>query len=215
MATQNPVPTSPLKHKILRGIAWLLTRILYRVRCDGTERIPHQGAAVLACNHVSFVDALIIYAASPRPVRFVMHAGYYGIPVLGWLFRSAGVIPIDSARKNPAVLHRALREIDATLEAGGLICTFPEGHLTRDGHLDRFRPGVEQMARRNHVPVVPLALRGLWGSFFSHKNGPAMTRWPKRFWSRVELAIGETVHPRLASADYLRIKIMHLRGVWA
>lgn len=215
MATHYQIHANSLRHLILRGIALFVTRILYRLRCDGAERIPRQGAAVLVCNHVSFLDALIIYAASPRPMRFVMHAGYYGIPGLGWLFRAAGVIPIDSARKNPAVLRRAFKEIDTTLRDGGLICIFPEGRLTQDGHVDRFRPGIEQIVRRNHVPVVPLALRGLWGSFFSHKYGPAMTHWPRRFWSRIELAIGDMVPPPLVTAAYLRFKVLHLRGVRA
>lgn len=209
------IETNTFKHLVLRSIAWLLTRTLYRIRCNGIERIPRDNAAVLACNHVSFMDALIIYSTTPRPVRFVMHADYYRIPGLGWLFRTAGVIPIDSARKNPAVLNRALKEIDQTLREGGLICIFPEGRLTKSGHVDRFRPGIEQIVRRNNVPVVPLALRGLWGSFFSHKYGPAMTRWPRRFWSRIELAIGDIIPPRLVTAAYLRIKVLHLRGVWA
>ncbi|MDA8141016.1 MAG: 1-acyl-sn-glycerol-3-phosphate acyltransferase [Desulfobacteraceae bacterium] len=209
-----PNPGS-FKHRILRAIAWFLTHLPYRVRCAGAERIPAQGGAVLVCNHVSYLDALFIYAASPRPMRFVMHTDYIHLPGLGWLFRLAGVIPIDSARKNPAVLNRALKEIDATLQAGGLIGIFPEGHLTKSGHVDRFRPGIEEIIRRNAVPVIPLALRGLWGSFFSHKGGPAMTHWPRRIWSRIELAVGDTVHPRLVTAEYLREKVRHLRGARA
>jgi hypothetical protein len=215
MTTPHATPTNALVHLLLRAIAWTVTRILYRVRCDGAERIPARGAAALVCNHVSYLDALFIYAASPRPVRFVMYAGYIHLPGLSWLFRMAGVIPIDSARKNPAILHRALKEIDATLRDGGLICIFPEGHLTTSGHIERFRPGIEQIIERNAVPVIPLALRGLWGSFFSNKGGPAMTHWPRRFWSRIELAVGDMVQPKLARADYLREKVLHLRGVRA
>lgn len=198
-----------------RAIVWTLTRLLYRVRCQGLAHIPEQGAAVLVCNHVSYVDALIIYAASRRPVRFVMHASYYRIPVLHWFFKAAGMIPIDSGRTNPALLQRSLQEVSAALARGDLVCLFPEGRLTRDGEIDAFRPGIERIIQANPVPVVPLALRGLWGSVFSHKGGTALTHLPKRFWSRIELAAGEMIHPRSVTAAALRAAVLRLRGARA
>ncbi len=197
---------------LLRAIIWTLTRLLYRVRYEGLVHIPEQGAAVLVCNHVSYVDALLIYAAGRRPVRFVMHADYYRIPVLHWLFKAAGMIPIDSGRKNPTLLQRSLEEVSAALAQGDLICLFPEGRLTRDGEIDAFRPGIERILQASPVPVVPLALRGLWGSVFSHKGGTALTRWPRRFWSRIELAAGEMIQPWSATAETLRAAVLRLRG---
>ncbi len=197
---------------LLRAIIWTLTRLAYRVRCEGMTHIPEKGAAVLVCNHVSYVDALFIYAASRRPVRFVMHAAYYHMPVLHRLFKAAGMIPIDSGRANPVLLQRSLETISAALARGDLICLFPEGHLTRDGEVDHFRPGIERILQANPVPVVPLALRGLWGSVFSHKGGTALTHWPRRFWSRIELAAGEVIQPWRVTAESLRAAVLRLRG---
>lgn len=202
-------------HLLLRLVVRGLTRIMYRVRSRGLEHIPPKGAAVLVCNHVSYVDALLILAASPRPVHFVMDAAYYHIPLLRRLFRAAGAVPIASGKMRPRVLKQAFVEIARILDEGGLVCIFPEGHLTRTGDIDAFRPGIERIIQHNPVPVVPLALRGLWGSFFSHSGGQAMTRLPRRFWSRVELVAGEIVAPQRVSARHLRAIVGQLRGARA
>jgi 1-acyl-sn-glycerol-3-phosphate acyltransferase len=200
---------------ILRLAVWALTRIMYRVRCHDLERIPATGAAVLVCNHVSYVDALIIAGSCRRPVRFVMHADYYRWPGMRWLFRLAGAIPIASARTHPGALRQAMKHISETLESGELVCLFPEGHLTRTGEMDAFRPGIEKIVGRNPVPVIPLALRGLWGSMFSHKDGPALRRRPRRFRARIELLAGEQVPPHQVSVGYLHQRVRHLRGAMA
>lgn len=197
---------------ILRLAVWALTRVMYRIRCHGLERIPASGAAVLVCNHVSYVDALIIAGSCRRPVRFVMHSDYYRLPGMQWLFRLAGVIPIASARTNPNLLRRAMERIAATLAAGELVCLFPEGRLTRTGKIDAFRPGVEKIIRRNPVPIVPLALRGLWGSMFSHAGGPALRHRPRRIRARIELAAGQVVQSRNVTAHYLQQSVQSLYG---
>ncbi|MGD9367698.1 MAG: rhombosortase [Desulfobacteraceae bacterium] len=189
-----------------------LTRIMYRVRYEGLERIPSKGAAVLVCNHVSYVDWLIIASGCKRPVHFVMHASIYRLPVLRWIFRLAKVIPVESGRKNPAMLRRTFSEISAVLASGGLICIFPEGHLTHTGRIHRFRAGIEKIVQRNPVPVIPLALRGLWGSFFSYKGGAPMRRLPKKFWPRIGLAVGNRVPARLVTAPGLRCAVEVLHG---
>jgi rhomboid family GlyGly-CTERM serine protease len=195
---------------------WALVRSVirtaYRVRCHGLESIPETGPAVLVCNHVSYLDALIIGGFCRRPVRFVMHADYYNIPVLRWIFGWAGVIPINSARENPSVLYRAFNCIGDALKSGEVVCLFPEGRLTRTGEMDTFRPGIEKIIQRNPVPVVPLALRGLWGSFFSHKNGPPLRHRPRRFWSCIELAVGQLIRPQQVTADALRTRVLELMG---
>ncbi len=198
-----------------RSLAWILTHTFYRIRYKDIARIPSDGPAVLVCNHVSYVDALIIFSAAYRPVRFVMHARYYRIPIFGRFLAAAGGIPIDSGRKSPALLNRAFREIARTLKKGGLVCIFPEGKLTRDGQIDTFRPGIEKIVALTRAPVIPMALKGLWGSFFSHQNGPPMNRLPRRFWSKIELAVGCRVAPQRVSAEYLRSRVQDLRGAWA
>jgi 1-acyl-sn-glycerol-3-phosphate acyltransferase len=122
------------------------------------------------------------------------------------------MIPIDSARNNPALLRSALERIDTALKNEELVCLFPEGRLTRDGDISRFRPGVEKILQRRPVPVVPLALRGLWGSFFSHKHGPAFSHWPKRFYSRIELSVGPLMPAHQVTADGLMSVVSDLRG---
>ena len=189
-----------------------LTRIMYRVRYHGLQRIPEDGAAVLVCNHVSYVDWLFIASACRRPVHFVMHASIYRLPFLNWIFRLAKVIPIESGKKNPAALRQAFVKISGVLESGGLVCLFPEGRLTRTGRINNFRPGIERIIRNTPVPVVPLALRGMWGSFFSHKNGPAMRCRPHKIWAPVELAVGHAVPPGMVTANRLRCTVQHLRG---
>lgn len=189
-----------------------LTRIMYRVRYEGLERIPSKGAAVLVCNHVSYVDWLIIASGCNRPVHFVMHASIYRLPVLRWFFRLAKVIPIESGRKNPAALRRTFSEISTVLASGGLVCIFPEGHLTHTGRIHRFRAGIEKIVQRNPVPVIPLALRGLWGSFFSYKGGAPMRRLPKKIWPRIDLTVGNRVPARLVTAPGLRCAVEALHG---
>ncbi len=200
---------------LLRFIVWLLVRTVYRLRVKDIERIPEEGPAVLACNHVSYADALIIAAASRRPVRFVMHHRFFRMPLLRFLFRESHAIPIASAEEDSKILEHAFDEIARALEAGDVVVIFPEGGITTDGELQPFRPGLERIIKRTPVPIIPLALRGLWGSFFSHKDGPAMSRPLRRgFFNRIELVTGEAVAPDSMTPEMLREQIAHLRGDW-
>jgi 1-acyl-sn-glycerol-3-phosphate acyltransferase len=178
---------------LLRFVCWILMNIMYRLKTKDTHHIPTEGAAVVVCNHVSYVDALIILAASPRPIRFVMDHRIFKVPVLSYLFRTMRAIPIAPAKEDPGCKDRAFDEVAKALEAGELVGIFPEGRLTADGELSTFRPGIEEIIQRTPVPVIPLALKGLWGSLFSRKDGKAITKMPKRFWSRVELFGSEAV----------------------
>jgi 1-acyl-sn-glycerol-3-phosphate acyltransferase len=189
---------------LLRLVCGILVRILYRLKVVGREYLPVDGPAVLVCNHVSFVDWLIISGACPRPIRFVMHHSYLKVPLAGWLFRDSGVIPIAGSMEDPQVLTAAFNRIAAELNAGEIICVFPEGRLTTDGTLKKFRPGIETIIQRSPVPVVPMALCGLWGSFFSKQDGKAMRRPFRRFWSRISLVIGPAVPPEQVSAATLQ-----------
>ncbi len=196
----------------LRFVIWLLSHTIYRVRHRGLERIPDQGPVLLVCNHVSYMDALVLAGAIRRPVRFVMDHRIFATPVLGAFFRLARTIPIAPRKQDPDIYREAFERIDEELAAGHVVCIFPEGRLSPDGEIGEFRSGVETIVQRRPVPVVPLALRGLWGSFFSHAGGPAMRHWPRRFWSRIELRAGDAVSPEQVSAAGLEQAVRELRG---
>ena len=197
----------------MRFLVWLLSHAMYRVTHRGLERIPERGGAIIVCNHVSYVDALLLAGAVRRPIRFLMFKPIYDMPVLNFVFRTGRAIPIVGRRSDEAAYEEAFREIREGLGDGDLLCIFPEGKLTDDGEIDAFRPGIERILEETPVPVVPMALRGLWGSFFSHEGG--IFRNPKRFWSRVEIVAGDPVEPQAASAGELREKVSALRGEFA
>lgn len=199
----------------MRFLVWLLIHSVYRLEKTGLDNIPDEGPAVLVCNHVSFVDALIIAAACRRPIRFVMDHNIYRIPVLNFVFRVSRTIPIASARENPQLLELAYDKIAGALEEGNVVGIFPEGRLTDTGEIQPFRPGIRRILERTPVPVVPLALRGLWGNFFSRKDGPAMSRpWRIRPFARIGLAVGAPVPPQAATPEGLQLDVLALRGEW-
>ena len=189
---------------LLRFISWGLSNFVYRFRIRGADHIPTEGAAVLVCNHVSFIDAVLLMAASPRPIRFLMDHQIFKVPVLGWLFRLAKAIPIAPRAEDPAAYERAFEQAVEVLREGDLLAIFPEGGLTRDGHLQPFKGGVMkvlEMAEAEGVtaPVIPMALTNLWGSYFSRvelRDGKqvAMAKPFRRgFYSRVGLNVGSAM----------------------
>jgi 1-acyl-sn-glycerol-3-phosphate acyltransferase len=202
---------------LLRFLAWILVHTLYRVRSTGTDTIPADGPAVLACNHVSFVDAVVIMGESPRPLRFVMDHRIFKIPLMNWFFKSAKAIAIAPAREDPAMLARANERIDAALREGDLVCIFPEGKITYDGELSPFKQGVQKIVERTPVKVIPMALRGLWGSFFSRYGGeafsrPVEARLRRGLRSRVELVVGPPLPPDAVTPERLMAEVAALRG---
>ncbi len=200
---------------LMRFLTWILVSVMYRVKIKGLENIPEKGPALIVCNHVSFMDPLVIGGTVRRPVRFVMDHNIFRIPVLNFIFRTARAIPIAPAKEDPNALQSAFDRIDAELADGEVVCIFPEGKLTRDGEISEFKRGVEKILERRPVPVVPMALRGLWGSFFSRREGKApMSKWPSRFWSRIEMIVTAPVHGQDASATGLQRIVSGLRGEW-
>jgi 1-acyl-sn-glycerol-3-phosphate acyltransferase len=162
---------------LLRFVAFVASRCVYRFRVRGDEHIPVEGAAIVACNHVSFVDAVLLMAASPRPIRFVMDHRIFRMPVLGALFRLAKAIPIAPQREAPQVYEDAFEQARRVLDDGELLGLFPEGAITRDGTVQPFKGGLMKILQTHPVPVVPVALQNLWGSFFSRvEQGQAMVR---------------------------------------
>ncbi|AMV42126.1 MFS transporter [Paraburkholderia caribensis] len=198
---------------LLRFFAWLMVHTFYRIRLVHAERIPEEGAAVLVCNHVSYVDAIVIMAESPRPIRFVMDYRIFRTPLVGWLFRHAKAIPIAPAHEDPEMLKRAYEACAKALDDGDLVCIFPEGKLTRTGEMNPFRHGVAEILRRKAVPVVPMALRGLWGSFWSRSTDARFPRpLQKGVMSRLTLAVGEPLEPAHATPERLQQVVTELRG---
>jgi 1-acyl-sn-glycerol-3-phosphate acyltransferase len=201
---------------LMRFITWALVNTLYRVRVEGAQNIPEEGAVLLVCNHVSFMDALLLMANLRRPARFVMYYKIFNTPLLSFVFRTAKAIPIAGHKENPQLLQQAYDAIDEALQAGEVVCIFPEGSLTRDGEIAPFRPGVEKVLARRPVPVVPMALRGLWGSVWSRRDSMLhRARLPRRFRARVELVIDAPVAPAEASVTALEARVRELRGEMA
>jgi len=201
---------SLLPEFLLRFIAWILSRVMYRLTLRGHEHVPQSGPCVLVCNHVSFVDWLVIGGSVRRPARFVMDHQIAKTPVLSFLFRQGKTIPIAPEREDKALMEAAFAKIAEELRAGEIVCIFPEGKLTKTGALNPFKSGIERIVRETPVPVIPMALTGLWGSMFSRKDGPAGSKLPRRFRARLKLSIGESVPPEQVTAALLEARVRAL-----
>jgi 1-acyl-sn-glycerol-3-phosphate acyltransferase len=200
---------------LLRFVAWLASRLVYRFQVRGDENIPVEGAAVLVCNHVSFVDAVLLMAASPRPIYFVMDHRIFKVPVLGALFKLAKAIPIAPRKEDPAAYEAAFEAAAKVLRGGDLLAIFPEGGITHDGKLQEFKGGIMKILERQAVPVIPMALTNLWGSFFSRiERGGAMVRPFRRgLFNRVGLNVGAPLAPAQVQPEVLRNHVAQLLAV--
>jgi 1-acyl-sn-glycerol-3-phosphate acyltransferase len=194
---------------LLRFIAWLASRLVYRFKVRGDDNIPVEGPAILVCNHVSFVDAILLLAASPRPIHFVMDHRIFKVPVLGALFKLAKAIPIAPRKDDPDAYEAAFARAHKVLADGGLLAIFPEGAITKDGSLQEFKGGIMKILETQPVPVIPMALTNLWGSFFSRvEQGNAMVRPFRRgIFSRVGLNVGTPVAPQDVQPELLRERV--------
>lgn len=199
---------------LMRFLVWMFMSLFYRVDRKNVELIPEEGACVLVCNHVSFFDALILATAIRRPPRFVMDHNIFKNPVLNFIFRTARAIPIAPYKTDPALLEKAYDDIAAALEAGEMVCIFPEGRITDNGEIYPFKNGIQRILERTPVPVIPMALQGLWGSFSSRKGGPAFSKFPRRFRSHVALHVGTAVEPLTATPEVLEKCVRELRSDW-
>ncbi|MEL7447661.1 MAG: MFS transporter [Pseudomonadota bacterium] len=197
---------------LLRCVAWLLSHTLYRISKAGLHHVPGEGPAVLVCNHVAYSDPVVIAGAVRRPVRFVMDHNIFRAPVLGYFFRTMRTIPIAPSKVDPQLLEQAYEAVSDALKNGELVCIFPEGSLTRTGEIAEFKKGIERIIARDPVPVVPMALQGLWGSVFSRKYGPPAASLPRRFWSRINLLVGPAIPAAEVTAEGLRDIVANMRG---
>lgn len=202
---------------LLRFIAWVASRFIYRFKITGDEHIPVQGAAVLTCNHVSYVDAVLLMAASPRPIYFVMDHRIFKQPLLGGLFKLAKAIPIAPRSEDPAAYEAAFEAAAKVLRDGDLLAIFPEGGITKDGTLQPFKGGIMKIlgnAERDGVtaPVIPMALTNLWGSYFSRieKDGAMVRPFRRGVFSRVGLNVGAALQPAQVQTDTLHARVAAL-----
>lgn len=199
---------------LLRFLIYLLSHTLYRVRHRGLEHIPDEGGALVVANHVSYVDALLLAGACHRPLRFVIDKAIHDLPPLKRFLQLAGTVPISAEKIDRQNLQQAFAAIGDALQRGELVFIFPEGRLTQDGEMQPFRKGVERVLAQYPVPVIPMALRGLWGSWFSKADGRAFRKWPRRFWSQVEVVAGPPLPPETVTAEALWQQVASLRGDW-
>jgi 1-acyl-sn-glycerol-3-phosphate acyltransferase len=197
---------------LMRFLVWMLIHSVYRLRKTGLENIPDEGAALIICNHVSYVDAMVINAGCRRPIRWVMHHEIFKVPVLSFVFRTAKAIPIAPAHQDEQMLERAYDSIARELADGQLVGIFPEGRLTGDGELHEFRGGVTRILERTPVPVIPMALSGLWRSLFTRNR--ARLRHITKLFPRIRLAVGSSIPAEAATPSALHAAVLALRGGW-
>lgn len=197
---------------VVRFLVWVLTHTMYRVKHKNLHHLPKKSGALIVCNHVSYMDALLLSAVCPRLIRFVMEEDYANLPVLRRFLKRAGVIPISAS--NRGSIRRAFNEVEQALAEGHIVCIFPEGRLTADGEMNEFMRGMDIILKRSPVPVIPMALKGLWGSYFSRHKGSACKGLPTRFWSKLEIEAGEPVSPEIATTTLMHEKVSNLRGDW-
>jgi len=182
------------------------------VRQEGLDKIPEEGPCILVCNHVSYVDAVVIAACVRRPIRFVMDHRIFRAPLLSFIFRAMRTIPIASSREDPSVKERALEEVATALREGEIVGIFPEGRLTRTGELNPFRPGILKILRTTPVPVVPMALQGLWGSLFSRSHKGSAMRGLRGIFSRIAIVAAAPLPAEDVTTDVLFGRVRALRG---
>ncbi len=198
---------------IMRLLVWLLVHSIYRVRKIDLDNIPDSGPLVLVCNHVSFVDALVLIGSIRRPIRFVMYYKIFQMPMLSFIFKTANAIPVAGAKEDPELMRKAFDQVSDALNDDEVVCIFPEGKITDNGEMNEFKAGVTRILERDPVMVVPLALRGLWGSYFSRKYGNAMSRLvPRGLFSRIDLVAGNPIAASEASLRRLSDSVIELRG---
>ncbi len=203
---------SQIPEHFLRLLSWILMHSIYRIKKEGLDKIPREGPALIVCNHVSFFDPPILLGVLPRPARFVMWHGFYDIPLVGRIFKGLKSIPIGNAKERADLVPLAYDKIAEELEDGHLVVIFPEGQITRSGELNKFQPGIDKILRRTPVPVVPMALRGMWGTWTSRKKGRALKGFPTGYMKKLTVVAGDAVEPEDAKRQVLHEKVLELRG---
>lgn len=188
-----------IPQNFIRFCVLSFAKIVYRIRVVHSDRIPERGGVLLICNHVSYIDALILSAACERTVRFTAFDEFFRNPVLSGILRMFGVVPISTRRAKDAIVAMA-----DTLKGGDVVCIFPEGQLTRTGMMNEIRKGFELIARRAGTPVIPVYMDDLWGSVFSFERGRFFRKHPHHFPYHVSVLFGEPVPAAEATVERCR-----------
>ncbi len=189
---------------IIRALIWVIAKTTYRLKYEGRENIPKVGPAFLLPNHITYIDWAILAATCKRPIRYVMYHEYYNFPVLKYIFKWVGCIPVAQSKDDPIVKEQAFKMMEEAIQNGDLVCVFPEGTLTRDGRLVKFRSGYERVLKNIDTPVIPIAMTGLWGSYFSRKGGKAFIKLPKPSRRKMYVKILEPIHKDIATAEHVQ-----------
>ena len=179
-----------LPDSFLRLLLVLLTNTLYRIRIRGRDNIPDKGGVLFVCNHLSYIDALFLFASIDRPIRFIMSDEVYRIWFVKPFAKILQVIPMPS-RQRPRQIVQGLREASARIVAGEVVCIFAEGQVSRTGNLLPFRRGFVRIMRDLDNPIIPVNLGGVWGSIFSYERGRAVWKMPKRIPYPVSVRFGK------------------------
>jgi len=197
-----------LPDSLLRLLLWIAAHTLYRLDLKGQENIPARGGALLTPNHASWVDAVLLIAATDRPIRFLMFKGVYENPLIKPFAKMLKIIPLASDQGPREMIH-SLREASEALRNGEVVCIFPEGEITRIGQMLPFRRGFERIVKGIDVPIVPVNLDGIWGSVFSFSGGRFLWKWPRRIPYPVRITFGKPL-PSSASAAEVRRAVQEL-----
>ncbi|MCC6758499.1 MAG: MFS transporter, partial [Candidatus Omnitrophica bacterium] len=197
-----------LPYPLARLVVWILTHTLYRIKTIDKHNVPEKGGALLASNHISYVDAVLLVVTISRPIRFIMSREIYNTSILRPLFKIGRAIPIDR-KDNPKEIIRTLNIAKEALKNGELVCIFPEGQLTRTGNLLKFNAGVEHILKGLDCPVIPVNIDRIWGSIFSHEGGKYLKKWPKIIPYPVTVSFGQPL-PSASTAFTIRSRVMEL-----
>jgi acyl-[acyl-carrier-protein]-phospholipid O-acyltransferase / long-chain-fatty-acid--[acyl-carrier-protein] ligase len=197
-----------LPDSLLRFVLWALTHTVYRIRVVGRDNIPSKGGALFVCNHLSFVDAMLLLASTDRPVRFLVYKGMYEKPWVKPFARILGAISISSELRPREMLH-ALRTASQAIQNGEVVCIFAEGQITRIGQLLPFRRGFERIMKDVEAPIIPVALDGVWGSVFSFQKGRFLWKLPRRIPYRVTVNFGKPL-PHTSAPFEVRERVQEL-----
>lgn len=212
-SAEKPHSTQGFWTILLRFILFVLTRTLYRIRIIGKENIPTRGGALFVCNHLSWVDAILLHASVDRPVRFIMYKQGYDLPWIKPFARAIGVIPVSSEMR-PRELIQSLRRATEAIQAGEIVCIFAEGQITRIGQMLPFRRGFEKIMKDVDAPIIPIGLDGFWGSMFSFEGGRFL-KFPHRIPYPVTINFGRPM-PSNATPTEVRQRVQELvADAWA
>jgi acyl-[acyl-carrier-protein]-phospholipid O-acyltransferase / long-chain-fatty-acid--[acyl-carrier-protein] ligase len=179
---------------LIRLVLWLMTKTIYKIRVEGRDNIPEKGGALFVCNHISFVDAPLLMAATDRQIRFIMHQSYYELWWIKPFQKILGIIPIASDF-GPRELIKSLQTAGDAVRVGDVVCIFAEGKITRSGELNEFQRGSERIMKNVGAPIVPIALVGVWGSIFSFERGKFFWKWPRHIFYPVTVRFGKSLPP--------------------